>query len=491
MTLANVQRYDHTRLSDVGDHAVILGGGIAGLLSARVLADGFGRVTLVERDSFPQEVSARRGVPQGRHVHVLEEAGRATLEDLFPGFGEELLSAGGLIVDSLSDFVHYEEGDFLADGDRRYDAYYASRPLFEQVVRRRVDRLDGVELRTGHRFVDYVLDDAAGSVEGVVVRDDDAERTLRSDLVVDATGRASKTPRTLERNGYAAPDVDEVTVDLAYSTAVVERPPDNRRAFFVAPDPPRTRGVGMFPVEGDRWFATLFGYHGDHPPTDVEGVLEFAASLPIDEPRRLLGTQEWVSEEIAHYPFPSNRRRRFEALDRFPDDLVVTGDAVASFNPIYGQGMSVAALEALQLHHALAAGGRTDLPRRFFDSIEAVVDVPWTIAVGGDFEFPQTSGPKPPGTDLVNRYLSRLTRAAHTDWELREPMLEVFFLERPPRILFRPGVAWRAFSPGSDDVPSLESVQQRFSAVVGAGTDAHERAQSEGRNRERTHHVSE
>lgn len=448
MTLATVSRYAPDRVQSIGNRAVVIGGSMAGLLTARILADGFEQVTVIERDPIPDGVENRRGVPQGRHVHVLEEAGRATFEDLFPGFGEELLSHGGVIVDIMSDFIHYEKGDYLADGEIRFDTYFASRPLFETVIRERVRSYEGVRLRFDSQFLEYVVDGDNSGISGVTIRTGEGtEEDLDADLVVDATGRTSRTPRWLERNGYSAPPVDEVTVDLAYSTTVIERPPDDRRTFFVAPNPPETRGLGMFPVEHDRWLTTLVGYHGDHPPTDSDEFLDYAQSLPIDEPSRLLSEQPWLSDEVAHYPFPSNLRRRFEDLDEFPDNLVVIGDAVASFNPIYGQGMSVAALEALQLHHELAQGGITDLPMRFFDQIEDIVDIPWSITVGGDFEFSQTDGPKPRGTDLINRYLARLVRTAHSDGRMREPLVRVFFLEQPPTRLFRPGVLWRAITP--------------------------------------------
>lgn len=451
MTLATVSRYERDHVSNVGDHAVVVGGSVAGLLAARVLADGFEEVTIVERDSLSDEPTARRGVPQGRHVHALMEAGRATFEDLFPGYSEELLSAGGVLIDVMADVSHYEQGDYLADGETRSPMYCATRPLLEQIVRRRVTDRDGVEIRADCQHTDYLVD--ATTVAGVRVRNGDSEReTITADLVVDATGRASKTPTWLEDHGYEAPDVEEVRIDLAYSTVVIERPPDDRRAFVVPPDPPRTRGVGMFPAEDSCWVVTLFGVHGDHPPTDADGLKEFASRVPGLDLRQLLDTRSWLSDEIAHYPFPSNRRHRYEGLDRFPNGLVVIGDAIASFNPIYAQGMSVVALEALALHHVLATGGREGLAHRFFDRAGEVVDAAWSIAVGGDFEFPQTTGPKPAGTDLLNRYQGRLLRKAHTDSELREALVRVFNMEESPTSLFRPGVVGRVLKPTWSDL---------------------------------------
>jgi 2-polyprenyl-6-methoxyphenol hydroxylase-like FAD-dependent oxidoreductase len=347
-----------------------------------------------------------------------------------------------------SDVVHYQNGDFLADGPTRLSTYYATRPLFEQIVRRRVAALEDVEVRSNTRCVDYLLDGDGTTVEGVLVRDGTSkEVALPADLVVDATGRTSKTPTWLEDNGYAAPPLDEVRIDVAYSTVVIERPTDDRRVFFVAADPPRTRGAGVFPVEDGRWVATFFGVHGDHPPTDAEGLEAFAASLPGPDLERLLDARSWVSDDVAHYPFPSNRRYRYEALDRFPNGLVVVGDAISSFNPIYGQGMSVAAFETLLLHHALVADGEGNLGLRFFDRAEEPIDVAWNMAAGADFGFSRTEGPKPAGTDLFNWYVGRLIRNAHTDGKLREAFYRVFNMEQPPTSLFRPGTAWRVLRP--------------------------------------------
>ncbi len=446
MTLSTVPRYDPDQPSQASGHAVVLGASMAGLLSARVLSDWFESVTVVDRDSLPNDPVPRDGVPQGRHVHVLQEAGRATIEDLFPGFGERLLSAGGLLITD-HEIGTYAEGGFLANSSRRQSGYSATRPLYELLVRREVAALDGVSIRPDCQFVDYLVGDGATRVNGVVVKNSDTEEELDADLVVDATGRTSRTPKLLAEYGYRSPPVDEVHVDMLYSTAFLERPPGDRRGVNVLPAPDRPRGSFAFPVEGDRWVVTLWGAHDDDPPTDPAGLAEYAGSLPVPHVQRLLEEQPLAVEEIAQFPFPSNRRRRYEALDRFPDGLVVIGDAIASFNPIYGQGMSIAALEALQLHHALANGGRENLALRFFDSVEVTVDLAWNMAVGSDHQFEGTEGPKPRGADLLNWYLFRLIRAAHTDPALADAFLRVQFMERPPTHLLRPGIVWRVFNP--------------------------------------------
>lgn len=453
MTLATVSRYERDRVSMIGEHAVVVGGSVAGLCASRVLADGFETVTVIEKDPLPEKPVPRAGVPQGPQIHALQEAGRATLEDLLPGFGEDVISAGGLMIDGASDLKFYDEGDFLADGPRRFPVYSASRPLFEHVVRRRVTDLPCVRLRSGCRVVEYLVDGEETAVTGVVARDRNAgPEELSADLVVDATGRTSRTPAWLEERGHTPPPVDEVNIDIAYSTIAIERPADDRRAILVPASPPHTRGGAAFPIEGNRWLVNVHGVHGDHPPTDIEGFESFAASLPVPELKRLLDTYPRVSEDVEYYPFPSNQRRYYEELDQFPDGLLVLGDAVASFNPIYGQGMSVAVLEALCLHHALGSGGR-DLVSRYFEQAAKLIDVAWTMAVGADFQFPQTTGPKPRGSDLFGRYLSRLTRKAHADGELRDALFRVILMEQPPTALLRPATIARVLEPSRPKLP--------------------------------------
>ena len=446
MTLPRVPPYEPDRATERPGRAIVVGASMAGLLAARVLADHYERVLVIERDTLPPEPTVRPGVPQARHAHVLTEAGRATLEALFPGFGDALRRSGALTIDVGSDFDFYDGGGLIAKIPDQQLMFTASRPLFEWVTREQLSSTPGIELRDETQQLSYNHED--GAVTGVRVRTDAGETAdLPADLVVDATGRTSRTPAWLEASGYGRPDTDEVHVDLAYSSLSFDRPAGRRTAAFVMPGTARPRGAGVFPIEDERFLLTFSGVHGDHPPTDLEGLRRFAAGLPIPLFEDLLAEHAPADVTIDHYPFPSTRRHRYEDLGRFPDRLLVVGDAVASFNPLYGQGMSVGALEALVLHRLVAeADGPVD-PRRFFERIAPVVDDAWRLAVSGDFRFPETTGPKPLGTDLLNRYVARLTRRAHDDAELAHAYVKVIMMERRPTSLFRPGVLRRVLGP--------------------------------------------
>lgn len=448
MTLETIERYDRNRVGPIGQRAVVVGASMAGLSAARVLADAFDEVVVFDRDPLPDEPVTRDGAPQTHHPHVMLEAGRATLEDFFPGFGEDLIEAGGLMVDASTEMEMHDRGGFLADGPKRLTMYCASRPLFEAVVRRRVRALDGVRLAGERQCLGYQLDDAGERVTGVTVRPGEratetGERSVEADLVVDATGRTSRTPAWLADNGFVAPAVDEVTVDLTYSTVRVERPPDDRSVLAVAPVPPRTRGGAVIPIEGDAWQVILQGVHGDDSPKEATDLLAFARELPVSTVADVLESGELLSDGVDWYPFPASRRHRYEDLEQFPGGLVVTGDAIASFNPIYGQGMSVATLDALALHHALADGRLGALGPRFFVAAAPAIDAVWRMAVGGDFRFGETAGPKPRGTDLFNWYVGKLVRRAQSDGDLADAYLRVFRLERSATSLLRPGIVRR------------------------------------------------
>ncbi|WP_299234764.1 FAD-dependent oxidoreductase [Natronomonas sp.] len=469
MTLADIGRYDGRTGDPLGGRAVVLGGSMAGLCAARVLDDAFGEVVVLERDEIPTEPTVRDGAPQTSQPHTMLEAGRAVLGDLFPGFDEDVAAAGGLELDMTDSFEWYDQGGTVAGTDASLPALYASRPLFEHVVRERIRGRETVRLRGRCRFYEYRYDAAEDRVTGVRFRDEDgAETGLDAALVVDATGRTSRTPRWLESKGYPSPETSRVEVDVTYSTVRIERPERARGGVLIAAEPERPRGAAMMPVEDGRWEVVFQGLHGERAPADRETFLAWAEELPIGEIARQLREREWLSG-IQRYPFPASTRRHYEALDRFPDRLVVTGDAVASFNPIYGQGMSVAALEALALHHELD-GGLGGLGPRFFDRASPIVDEPWRLAVGSDFTFERTAGPKPTGTDLFNRYVALLLRRAQRDGALTEAFFRVFRLERSVTSLLRPGVVWRVLRPRFGGDPEGDASEDR----VRFGRDAPE-----------------
>jgi 2-polyprenyl-6-methoxyphenol hydroxylase-like FAD-dependent oxidoreductase len=431
----------------VGEHAVVLGASMAGLLAAQVLTDGYGQVTVVDRDELPEAPMHRRGVPHGRHLHALAARGQQALEELFSGLTAELVADGVPAGDMLADTRLFFSGHRLRRAPTGLGLLCASRPVLEGRVRARVRALPNVRFVDRCDVVGLATTPDRRRVTGARLlrrADGSAEEVLGVDLVVDATGRGARTPAWLEALGYRRPPAAQVRVGLGYATRIYRLPPDalgGDLAVLQAATPRHPRTGALQVLEGDRWMVTLAGILGDHPPTDPGGFLDFARSLPFPDIYEAVRNAEPLDDPVA-FRFPASVRHHYEKLDRFPDGLLVMGDAVASFNPIYGQGMSVAALEALALRRHLEHGA-VPRPRRWFRELARVVDVPWDIAAGGDLVFPGVQGRRTAKVRLVSAYLARLHAAAAHDADLAGAFLRVAGLVAPPGSLLRPGVAVR------------------------------------------------
>jgi 2-polyprenyl-6-methoxyphenol hydroxylase-like FAD-dependent oxidoreductase len=431
----------------VGERAVVLGASMAGLLAAQVLSDGYGQVTVIDRDELPEASMHRRGVPHGRHLHALAARGHQALEELFSGLTAELVADGVPAGDMLADTRLFFSGHRLRRAPTGLGLLCASRPVLEGRVRARVRALPNVRLVDRCDVVGLATTPDRRRVTGARLlrrADGSAEEVLGADLVVDATGRGARTPAWLEALGYPRPPAAQVRVGLGYATRIYRLPPDalgGDLAVLQAATPRHPRTGALQVLEGDRWMVTLAGILGDHPPTDPGGFLDFARSLRFPDIYEAVRDAEPLDDPVA-FRFPASVRHHYEKLDRFPDGLLVMGDAVASFNPIYGQGMSVAALEALTLRRHLEHGA-APRPRRWFRELARVVDVPWDIAAGGDLVFPGVPGRRTAKVRLVSAYLTRLHAAAAHDADLAGAFLRVAGLVAPPGSLLRPGVAVR------------------------------------------------
>jgi 2-polyprenyl-6-methoxyphenol hydroxylase-like FAD-dependent oxidoreductase len=422
------------------DHAVVVGGSVAGLLAARVLAEFCGRVTVVERDVLPPAGQQRQGVPHGRHLHGLHPRGREILEELLPGFTAGLIAAGAVCCDVLADARWQLSGYQLKQRHAGLPALLASRPLLEGQVRERVAGLPNVGVLDGRVVAGLEAARAGRRVTGARVSGaGGAPEVIEADLVVDASGRGSRAPRWLAELGYQVPAHDRVAIGLGYATRTYRLRPgamNGDRLILTAATRARPRFGALAAIEGGRHLVTLGGICGDYPPVDPAGFAAFAAALPTGAIAAALADAEPLDAPVP-FRFPASTRNRYERLREFPAGLLVTGDAVCSFNPVYGQGMTVAAMQALALRRHLGAGTARP-PARFFHDIAAVIDTPWDIAVGADLAFPEVPGPRPAKVRFVNAYLPRLHAAAAGDGELALAMIRVIGLKDRPEGLLRP-----------------------------------------------------
>jgi 2-polyprenyl-6-methoxyphenol hydroxylase-like FAD-dependent oxidoreductase len=433
------------------DRAIVLGASMGGLLAARVLADSYRTVTVVERDVLPTDPVNRRGVPQGRHPHALLGRGVEILEELFPGFFDQLVADGAVKWNDgdLSRFWstfggHLMVRTALPDPTSMMD-YHVSRPLLEFGVRRAVLDIPNVEFLQGHDFVDLTHDVERNRITGVrVVRSDDgAESLLAADLVVDATGRGSRTPLFLDQLGYGRPPVDEVEVHIAYATLAVRVPRGMLHELVVTvnPLPSRPSTFAMFAGEDDTYLVLAGTIGGQDPPADRTALLEFISEFA---PRHVVAAVRAGEPlaDVAHYRIPSNRWRRYDKLARTPDGFVVFGDAICSFNPTYGQGMTVAAIEAKVLSDCLRHGDE-DLPRRFFRASAKKIQTPWRTAVGADLTLPQVRGHRSLATKITNAYMGLVLTATETDPTVAQQFFRVVWMLDDPGRLFHPTIVVR------------------------------------------------
>jgi len=433
----------------IGDHAVVLGAGMAGLLAARVLADVYERVTVAERDPLVETTQNRRGVPQGRHAHLLVPRGTQILDELFPGLVEDMIAGGLPVIRDFAELRFAPGGHLLCLRGRPGQPFIcqAARPYLEGHVRARVRGLPAVEIVDRCEIVGLVTTAARDRVTGVRLLHlaaDGAEETLDADLVVDATGRGGRTHAWLATIGYDQPPEEQLTIQLKYATRHLRLRPGalgGQKMVSIGAQPGRPTGFVLFAQEQDRWILTAIGYDGHHPPTDPEGFLAFVEAIAPPDVFAAIRDAESFDDIVAHR-FPANVRRGTSGCAASRPGCLSSGTRSAARTRRTPLGMSVAALQAEALRDSLADGDR-DLARRFFRAAAKPVDMAWQQVVSADLVLPQVQGPRPLPVRVINAYVNRVLIAAKRDPAVAEQFIRVVALQDPPMRLFRPSTALR------------------------------------------------
>lgn len=434
-------------MPDRHSSAIVFGASMSGLLTARAVSRHFDKVIVVERDVLPDGEALRKGVPQAAHAHGLLASGYQVMDEYFPGMMDELEAGGAPRGDVTGDFLWFQYGHWKLRHPCGLRGITVSRPCLEAAIRRRIKAIANVTFVEGVEGCTPLFDRAASRVMGLSVRyrESNPEQTLSADLVIDASGRASHSPKWLEEWGFGSPEEICVKVHVGYATRTFERRPGeffNSIGGLISGTPPASARYGaVLAAEGNRWIVTLVGSVRDYPPTTEPEWTAFAATLPVSAVHDLVTSARPLTE-VAGYRFPANQRRHYERMKWFPKGYLVIGDAVCSFNPIYGQGMSVAATEAQALDECLAEGMERLAPR-FYARIRRIVDIPWAIATAEDFRFPQVEGQRPIGSGLINRYLEQVHQAASCDRVVCRKFFDVLNLLAPPPSLMAPRVLGR------------------------------------------------
>ena len=429
--------------------AVVLGAGTAGLLAARVLAESHDQVTVVDRDDLPASTEPRRGVPQAQHAHALLARGQQILEELFPGLTEELELEGAMTGAFLGDTRMLLSGERLRSGPSGLIALSASRGLLEGRIRARVRELPGVRLLPRSQAVGIRHD--GGIVTGVRLKPrstDGPGDFLEARTVVDATGRTSRAPAWLEAIGCPAPAEEKVPIDLAYATRRYRLGSDSLKgdlAVVHGLTASHPRGGVLALLEGEQGIVTLAGIVGDRPPSDPDGFELYAKSLQFGDIGDVISGAQPIDDPVT-YRFASSTWRHYERARGLPEGFAVMGDALCSFNPIYGQGMTIAALETLVLRRHLEQHGRIR-PSPFHRHVARVVRPAWRMATGADVLLPQLDRRPTRGQQVLGAYVRRLHARAAKDETLSRSFVRVSGLVDRPEALFRPRVARRVFGP--------------------------------------------
>jgi 2-polyprenyl-6-methoxyphenol hydroxylase-like FAD-dependent oxidoreductase len=435
----------------IADRAIVVGAGIGGLAAAAAVAPRFSRVTLLDRDRLPSHPEPRLGVPHCRHVHGLLGGGLDALQSLFPGIVDRLLAAGAVPVRVGVDVRVEQPGyDPFPQRDLGRTSYSMSRPLLEHVVREFVANDDRIEIRPRCR-VREIVPSADGRHASAVRCDVDgqASETLPADLIVDASGRGAPTLDFLAKAGYPAPQESSVPIDVRYSCAVFALAKDEARDWKVLqtrPDPAvNGRRAIMFPLEGgEHWLLGLGGVNGDSAPADPGGFLQYASTLRTPTAFNAIRNAA-IQGEIQRFAFPRSSRRHFERMPAFPQGLLPIGDSICRINPSYGQGMSVAAKEAVLLGQVLrnaSADWQSALAPSYFALLGDVLDDPWAVACQ-DFVYPHLQDARPAGFEEKMKFQAALNRLAAADPSIHALTMEVLHLMQPARALHSGEIAER------------------------------------------------
>ena len=445
-----------------GTHALVIGSGIAGLLAARVLKNHFDHVTVVERDSLPEQPQPRPGVPQAVQSHAILVRGERILEQLFPGLNAELIAAGAISLDWSADVIYISSMGTAPRCPSDLITSMCSRNLLEWAIRRRLTGCARLQFLEATQVKRLLTNESQSRVTGVQLRDGDNSELgeLTADLIVDASGRNSCLPKWLEELGYPTPAETVIDAALGYTTRWYERPADlqaNWKMLFVLPKPPHQRRCGVLvPVEGNRWLLSLYSFGGNYPPTDEVGFLEFARTLESPILYEAVKDAKPLSP-VYSFRRTENRLRHYEQLSKLPEGIVTLGDAVFAFNPYYGKGMTAAALSALVLDRCLhqrwqnSQNDSISFSQHFQKQLASRLETPWLSVTSSDGAWLTskdsiTTRKSNKISLLLQQYVKQVMLLSQDCPEIHRTLLEMHHMVKPSLAFFQPNIIAKVLS---------------------------------------------
>jgi 2-polyprenyl-6-methoxyphenol hydroxylase-like FAD-dependent oxidoreductase len=435
-----------------GRHAIVIGSSTTGLTATAAAARHFDTVTNLERDRFPEQPAWRRGVPQGSHVHSLLKGGQNVLNHYLPGLTQQMVKGGAVEVDLGNDIIWNHSNGWKARFASGVRMQCQSKAFLEWSVRQRLREWSNVAFRDGATVIGLL--ERRGRIAGVRLADGGE---IEADLVIDAGGRNSNTPRFLEDLGIEKPGVTELPVNIGYSTQVFRPGPRARdwKGMLIHSSPPATRTAALMPIEGGCWIVTLVGWNGDLPGSDLDAFREWARGLPVSTLHDVIVDAEPI-DRVWSWRFVSNLRRHYEHLHTLPDGLVVVGDANTSLNPIYAQGMSQGAIGARMLDTCLARQPGADLSgltRRFHRAYARFIDECWMTSTAEDYGAVEGGRGRAWYAPLLAGYLHRFTTLTWYDEAAALAFLQVMNMLKSPASLMAPRFLAKMVAGGSVSPP--------------------------------------
>ena len=430
-----------------GKHAVIIGGSISGMLAARVLANHFGKITILEKDDILTDPVSRKAVPQDRQAHIMNMKGETIISKYFPGFYEEIEQEIFRVGTEDLCFFHY--GSWKCRCKTKVINHFISRPFFEYHLRRRLLLFSNIHFLQENEVYELITEQ--NKVLGVRLKNNLRHHIeLRADLVIDASGRGTKTPHWLESLGYQRPREEKVEINIGYSSQMFPRTEKfDFSVMSIYPKAPIGTRMGViYPIEGDRWLVGMVGLLGDYPSHDGEGFLQFAKSLDRPDIYDVIKNLEPLSP-ISTHRFPSNLWRHYEKMPTFPGNFIIVGDAMCSFNPIYAQGMCVAAMESEVLDQILNQNQSLEgLSLRYHKRASKVINKAWVAATSEDLRYPDAVGKRTFSLTMLNWYMAQIFELTSIDKKICSRFYEVQSFLKKPIMLFTPYIFLRVIQHG-------------------------------------------
>ena len=419
------------------ERVIVIGASIAGLLSARVCSAFFEEVIILDQDKIPSKNATRKGVPQGDQIHLLLSKGLSILSDLFPGIQQILKEKGANIGDIGEKLKWYAEGGFRPRCKVGLETVMMSRPLLENTVREELLQNPNIKLKDEEKVITFNTQD--GKVTGIV----SDKATYKTDLVIDARGFVSRLHAELELMGFEIPPIENVQVNVKYASCIFPKSENLDSLLNINTKPPYNSKHGSLqPIEGGKMMATVQGRLNDEIPNDLASFKEYTLLLENHEMYEIIKDLE-ADSKVFGYKVPFVRWIHYEKLDKFPEGLLPLGDAICRLNPVYGQGMTSASIQANILYQLLKKKGHRNIWKLYFKKVAKEIKSPWEISIAEDFKFPETQGIPPKIPVFLIKYFDKLNRVMNQDPVIYKSFVKVLNMVSSPKILLNPQILWR------------------------------------------------